>query len=839
MMSTMLHISRILLLFFLFAQGMIYAQKPTKLISKTSEGTEFWLCFQENSWHHSANRVGKMKLTDARGGDVYIEDRSTPNFELFISSDVTTKIRIEIEGIRYKLDTTVVGGTVRRISIPAAAEVTGDGTLQPNAVRITSKSPISVTCLNERGSSTDSYLALPSTALGLEYYAMSYHSTPTNDLVSHMAIIATQDSTFVYVTPSVMTSRNKPSKVAFPVIMNKGDVYQIAASNFQPMGKAMNGSDTLIFPDLSGTRIQASKPVAVFSGHQCADVPLRVPFCNYLVEQLPPVHSWGKHFILGQFAKRSSYAYRVIASKPSTKIFENSVFIRELQSGEMYENSSVGSKNIMLTANEPVLVAQFSQGFLGGVGPVAGKVSRVRGDSIGDPMMLIVSPTQQFLTEYRFATPKTSYTNWKHFVNIIVPSASVESLRFNGRVIDTMKYSPEFVGLSNYVAIKMDVPFGVHTVKADKPFGLYSYGFATNDAYGNMIGQGFEVLQEIVDTLPPSFERRNFENSINVVIRDERSEDKGLESVRVLSAQGLLAIENGIVISEAVIMKGIPQYTLSIKPAAGFTKGMMEIEAKDIAGNISTFILQYEGTVFQSKVEQKPVVIPEKNDWEWGAYAIASAQFHDVNAPTTIAMITSPSGFQAESNSPLGLGLHVGSGGMSNFKIMFRMEYLPYSVLLRGQDTNSVQVYDSLINNYVPFRESMVLQADLPTISISGGFRWDMHELLYLFAMGQASFIPNKNANAFRQIDSPLSFSYVETGTRELPLGKRTLDEISSIWFSANIGIGLQKQVTQTLTLFGEAQYQRVLNSIVSQVNNSATWNFSSLRCNLGIKSTF
>jgi hypothetical protein len=111
--------------------------------------------------------------------------------------------------------------------------------------------------------------------------------------------------------------------------------------------------------------------------------------------------------------------------------------------------------------------------------------------------------------------------------------------------------------------------------------------------------------------------------------------------------------------------------------------------------------------------------------------------------------------------------------------------------------------------------------------------------------MGQASFIPNKNANAFRQIDSPFSFSYVETGTRELPLGERTLDEISSIWFSANIGIGLQKQVSQSLTVFGEAQYQQVLNSIVSQVGNNAVgnnppvWNFSSLRFNLGIKSTF
>jgi hypothetical protein len=178
MRKSMFHICCILLLIFIFADSIMYAQQSTKRISKTSEGTEFWLCFQENSWHHSANRVGKMKLTDARGGDVYIEDRSTPNFELFISSDVTTKIRIEIEGIRYKLDTTVVGGTVRRISIPAAAEVTGDGTLQPNAVRVTSKSPISVTCLNERGSSTDSYLALPSTALGLEYYAMSFIQHP-------------------------------------------------------------------------------------------------------------------------------------------------------------------------------------------------------------------------------------------------------------------------------------------------------------------------------------------------------------------------------------------------------------------------------------------------------------------------------------------------------------------------------------------------------------------------------------------------------------------------------------------------------------------------------------
>ena len=834
------HSTRLMLAVVLMVCSIIPAmsQEPQKSITKTSEGTEFWVCFQENSWHHLRDKVGKMKLFDASGKDVYIEDRSTPNFELFISSDMTTRIRIEILGAKYKTDTLVIGGTVRRLRVPPIAEVTSDGVLQPNAVRITSDYPISVTCLNERGSSTDSYLALPTTALGMEYYAMSYQSTPRNELVSHMAIVATQDSTFVYITPSVMTSRNKSARVPFPVIMNKGDVYQIAAMNFQPMAKDIQGRDSIIFPDLTGTRIQSSKPVAVFSGHQCADVPMQVPFCNYIVEQVPPVSSWGKHFILGQFARRSSYAYRVLASRPNTKVFENSVFTKELQQGEMFENTSAGSRNIMLTANEPVLVAQYSHGFLGGIARNDERGIAIRGDSIGDPMMLIVSPTQQFLKEYRFSTPKTSYTNWKHYVNIIVPTEGLPSLRFNGRVIDTIKFAPENVGLSNYMAIKMDVPFGVHVFKSDNPFGLYSYGFATNDAYGNMIGQGFEVLQDIVDTLPPSFERRNLDRAMNIIIRDERSQDKGLARIRVLSSQGLIAYENNSRITEANISKGMPQYTLFVKLAFGITKGMIEIEATDISGNISTFIVQYEGTSFQTKVEEKPFE-PFQSTWEWGIYAIASSQYHDVQSQTSFALIQAPGGFQAESTSPLGIGFHIGSKGRSNFSPIFRLEYLPYSVLLRGQDTNGVQVYDSLLNTYVSFRESIVLQAHLPSLALSGGFRWQMHELLYMFAMGQAAFLPDKQADAFRQIDAPLSFIYVQTGTRELPLGKKSIDEISSLWFSANIGIGLQKQISESISIFGEAEYQRVFNSIISQVNNDKTWDFSSLRCNLGIRSTF
>ena len=101
------------------------------------------------------------------------------------------------------------------------------------------------------------------------------------------------------------------------------------------------------------------------------------------------------------------------------------------------------------------------------------------------------------------------------------------------------------------------------------------------------------------------------------------------------------------------------------------------------------------------------------------------------------------------------------------------------------------------------------------------------------------SLLVNKNANTFRMIESPLSFTYVQTGTRELPLGTTSLDELSTLWFSANIGFGLQKEISESITLFGEAQYQRVLNSILSQVGRDDVWNFSSLRVNIGIRNTF
>jgi hypothetical protein len=50
--------------------------------------------------------------------------------------------------------------------------------------------------------------------------------------------------------------------------------------------------------DLTGTTIESSQPVAVFVGHDCTTVPSDRPASDHLEEQLLPVESYGKKFVI-------------------------------------------------------------------------------------------------------------------------------------------------------------------------------------------------------------------------------------------------------------------------------------------------------------------------------------------------------------------------------------------------------------------------------------------------------------------------------------------------------------------------------------------------------------
>ena len=50
--------------------------------------------------------------------------------------------------------------------------------------------------------------------------------------------------------------------------------------------------------DVTGYYVNSSRPVGVIAGQSCANVPdLSVNFCDYMVEQIPPVSELGKEHV--------------------------------------------------------------------------------------------------------------------------------------------------------------------------------------------------------------------------------------------------------------------------------------------------------------------------------------------------------------------------------------------------------------------------------------------------------------------------------------------------------------------------------------------------------------
>ena len=73
--------------------------------------------------------------------------------------------------------------------------------------------------------------------------------------------------------------------------------------------------------DPTGTRITSTRPIAVFTGHECANIPVgTTEACDHVVQQVPPQLTWGRRFftipVVGRY---SGDHYRVATINPNTQ----------------------------------------------------------------------------------------------------------------------------------------------------------------------------------------------------------------------------------------------------------------------------------------------------------------------------------------------------------------------------------------------------------------------------------------------------------------------------------------------------------------------------------------
>jgi len=418
------------------APAPVSAPVPISAPVVTSMGTDFYLTLPDNNLNVSFTNKLIVAAAAATSGEVTFNGVVTP-FSVTPSSAAT-------------------GGEVVITLDPAVVLKTNE-VIEAKGIHVTSLSPVSVHVVSESTYSADGYLALPTAGLGTSYYVMSYANTvqpgTTRPKGSEFAVVATQNSTSVTITPKA-DGLTKLANIAFTIVLNSGETYQFA-----------NTADA----DLTGTLVTADKPIAVFSGHGFANVPSGTGWGDYMVEQLPDVSVWGKTHHTSPFSGRTNYTVRVMSSQNGTTFnVSPSGLAGTLNAGQYADVDLSGVGEFI--SNNPVLVAQFMRGY----------EDEIAFTKKGDPSMVIVTPVEQAMTDSTFGVHGLAGTTWA-YMNIVTETAALANLMLDNVAVNTTLFTP-VGGTSIYSVGTIPVTPGAHTLQGSVPYSalVYDYGIAVN-----------------------------------------------------------------------------------------------------------------------------------------------------------------------------------------------------------------------------------------------------------------------------------------------------------------------------------------------------------------------
>ncbi|MCX6278206.1 MAG: hypothetical protein NT004_08925, partial [Bacteroidetes bacterium] len=384
----------------------------------TNVGTDFWVAFPQNG-------VSSIVL------------------KLFISSNYSTSgvVSSAFPGVNQNF--TVIPGVVTQLIIPSGVQLVNGA--EDKGIHITSNDPISLYVTNSGMASADAYLALPVNALGLDYRIVTYTTTFSASDQSSFSVVAVQDGT-------ELTIFNHQTNSTSTVQLHIGQTYLVKGTN-------MND-------DLTGSRVQSNLPVAVFGSMPLALIPAGCNAGDHLVEQMFPYYSWGKNFVTVSLAGRdaSGDIFRIVAAEDATNISINGIAVATINKGDYYETNLTGNNSI--TTSNATMLAQFAKGMF-----CSGMIT-------GDPMMMLIPPREQFLTNYTISTVD-GFSSW---VNIVAPDYAIGTIYQDGVLIPTSAFSP--VPSTTYFGAQRPVDPGSHTFTSVSPFGVFVYGWQTTDSYG-------------------------------------------------------------------------------------------------------------------------------------------------------------------------------------------------------------------------------------------------------------------------------------------------------------------------------------------------------------------
>ena len=381
-----------------------------------------------------------------------------PTLRLFVTTPEATPVDFSVTTLTgFSFNGTATRQSTTTVILPSTLQVQSNASTERNKgihIKAEENRRIVVYGLNYQQYTSDAFLALPcerSAVDQYEYYALTYHGIVGFEYESTILIVACEDNTTI-TTPSTT------------ITLNRQQTYLLKE-----------------FRDLSGTRVVSTKPISFFSGHECTFIPRGVWACDILTEQVPPTNTWGSFFLGASFLGKSSGAiYRVLTAHDSTTVTVNCTTMAQpttytLSTAGSWQNfSALANSSCSIESNNPVLVMEYAQGF--------------DLDSVGDPLMTMIPPVEQYSNNYVFNVLSEFETN---YITIYVAPDYFQPERIfvDDSNLPSFSWTAVYCStgtLCGYVT-GQNLTAGEHRLyhtDADARIGVSAYGFNTYNSYG-------------------------------------------------------------------------------------------------------------------------------------------------------------------------------------------------------------------------------------------------------------------------------------------------------------------------------------------------------------------
>lgn len=384
---------------------------------------------------------------DSPGTDVWLAfgpnfSRGTTPHLLITGEDATGTVAFPGLGTTATFST--ADGGLATVPVPRAAAHRDAGP-GDHGIHVTADRPVTVHGVNRMTFSTDTFLALPTPALGTDHVAVGYEGFGSGR-PGFALLVGTVDGTTVEVTPPP----GQPAP-AGTVALDAGATHLLTAA------------------DVTGTRLRSDEPIVVLSGAACANVPAGSASCDHLVEQVLPTDALGTRFLTVPFATRAGDVIRVVAAHDHTSVHVDGHRVAVLDAGEVYEQHL--DAPAVITTGRPAAVAQYA-------------TSTLVDGAVGDPAMTLVPAVDRLLRRYTFAVPATGFA--VNHVNVVVPDGAVEGLRLDGQPVDPGAFSP--AAAAGWRVAQLPVAPGAHVLEGPARFAAIVHGFDEFDSYAHPAG---------------------------------------------------------------------------------------------------------------------------------------------------------------------------------------------------------------------------------------------------------------------------------------------------------------------------------------------------------------